>query len=265
MRNIIVDTPTTTGTINIACDTLDIWTALSLRLPESLLDACYLAHITSLSEADDLYVRLSLRIHGGKGGFGSQLRAAGGRNKGNKKANTEAMKDTSGRRLRTLKQAQALAEALRDAPEREKAERKAKRDKLLGIINTELPGRGGRQAKFEDEDYIAQSESILEDIRAAMNGVDESSSSDETTDEGHFDVRGSAIKQAIESGSTSRSTGVPRTLGIWDEDDEDSGDNSDEEDDEADATTQTSGKTADKGKGRATDQMPSTKKRKTAK
>lgn len=49
---------------------------------------------------------LCVRVRGGKGGFGSQLRAAGGRMSSGKATNVDACRDLSGRRLSTIKEAQ---------------------------------------------------------------------------------------------------------------------------------------------------------------
>lgn len=51
-------------------------------------------------------VELAVRVRGGKGGFGTQLRAAGGRMAGGKGANKDSCRDLSGRRLSTLKEAE---------------------------------------------------------------------------------------------------------------------------------------------------------------
>ncbi len=50
-------------------------------------------------------LRLLPRILGGKGGFGSQLRAAGGRMSSQKTDNKDACRDLNGRRLSTVKEA----------------------------------------------------------------------------------------------------------------------------------------------------------------
>ncbi|KAG8842055.1 hypothetical protein FRC20_004660 [Serendipita sp. 405] len=50
--------------------------------------------------------RLTPVMVGGKGGFGSQLRAAGGRMSSKKTSNNDSCRDLSGRRLSTLKEAQ---------------------------------------------------------------------------------------------------------------------------------------------------------------
>ena len=55
---------------------------------------------------DDLVtLRLIPRLRGGKGGFGSQLRAAGGRMSSQKTSNNDSCRDLSGRRLSTIKEA----------------------------------------------------------------------------------------------------------------------------------------------------------------
>ncbi|KAL8858052.1 MAG: hypothetical protein Q9178_005377 [Gyalolechia marmorata] len=75
-------------------------------------------------------LRLSIPICGGKGGFGSQLRAAGGRMSSKKKKNQgdehSSNRNLGGRRLRTVAEAKALAEYLALRPEMEKKEKEAR-------------------------------------------------------------------------------------------------------------------------------------------
>lgn len=92
------------------------------------------ATFQDLASHGDVHVRLAVRLDGGKGGFGSQLRAAGGRmNSKRGQNNTDACRDLNGRRLSTIKEAKKLAEYLQGAPEREAAkvaETKARLAKL---------------------------------------------------------------------------------------------------------------------------------------
>ncbi|KAG6373314.1 telomere stability and silencing-domain-containing protein [Boletus reticuloceps] len=65
---------------------------------------------TRLSElhgdsSDLVSLRIIPRLRGGKGGFGSQLRAAGGRMSSQKTSNNDSCRDLSGRRLSTIKTA----------------------------------------------------------------------------------------------------------------------------------------------------------------
>ena len=50
-------------------------------------------------------LHLSVRLPGGKGGFGANLRAAGGRMNKNQGTNIDSCRDLSGRRLSTIKEA----------------------------------------------------------------------------------------------------------------------------------------------------------------
>lgn len=57
---------------------------------------------------ETVFLRLAVKLRGGKGGFAAQLRAQGGRmssNK-NKESNNDSCRDLNGRRLRTVKEAQ---------------------------------------------------------------------------------------------------------------------------------------------------------------
>ena len=53
----------------------------------------------------DVFLELCVRMRGGKGGFGSQLRAAGGRMSSGKNTNNDSCRDLNGRRLRTIQEA----------------------------------------------------------------------------------------------------------------------------------------------------------------
>lgn len=61
---------------------------------------------SSSSTLDPIYLRLNVKLHGGKGGFASQLRAQGGRMSSNKATNNDSCRDLNGRRLSTIKEAQ---------------------------------------------------------------------------------------------------------------------------------------------------------------
>lgn len=63
--------------------------------------------ISSLHDDDEglVTLRLTPSILGGKGGFGSQLRAAGGRMSSQKTSNNDSCRDLNGRRLSTVKEA----------------------------------------------------------------------------------------------------------------------------------------------------------------
>lgn len=88
-----------------------------------------------------LTLRLTPALCGGKGGFGSQLRAAGGRMSKRKKGGNPADENGSsrnldGRRLRTVTEAKALAEYLAIKPEMERKEKERRRKRWEEIVES---------------------------------------------------------------------------------------------------------------------------------
>ncbi|KAK0634684.1 telomere stability and silencing-domain-containing protein [Bombardia bombarda] len=95
-----------------------------------------------LSSATDefLSLRISVPLCGGKGGFGSQLRAAGGRMSSKRKKNqgedNGSSRNLDGRRLRTVTEAKALAEYLSIKPEMDRKEKEKRRQRWADIVET---------------------------------------------------------------------------------------------------------------------------------
>ncbi|KAF8921011.1 telomere stability and silencing-domain-containing protein [Mucidula mucida] len=144
----------------------------------------YDAPISSLDPAQSCLVslRLTPRVLGGKGGFGSQLRAAGGRMSSQKTSNNNSCRDLSGRRLSTIKEAKKLAEYLEAEPERAAAKAEAQKAKLealerkLGIdpkSGTNTPGEpatvAGKKHRFEDTEYLEQSKELVDGVKNAVS------------------------------------------------------------------------------------------------
>ncbi|KAJ7632732.1 telomere stability and silencing-domain-containing protein [Roridomyces roridus] len=130
-------------------------------------------------------LRLTPRLLGGKGGFGSQLRAAGGRMSSQKTSNNDSCRDLSGRRLNTIKEAKKLVEYLESEPERLKAKADAQKAKLealerkLGIEKSEAgpsktasqdpPVLAGRKHRFDDTEYLEQSQDLVDGVKNAVS------------------------------------------------------------------------------------------------
>lgn len=97
-----------------------------------------LSDLLSGPEDDFVSLRLSLPLCGGKGGFGSQLRAAGGRMSSKKKRNqgeeNGSSRNLDGRRLRTVNEAKNLAEYLAIKPEMDKKEKEKRRERWQQIV-----------------------------------------------------------------------------------------------------------------------------------
>lgn len=107
-------------------------------------------------QQQDVHLRLSLKLLGGKGGFGSQLRAAGGRmSTRGREQNTDSCRDLSGRRLSSVKEAQKVAQYVEGAEERERQrkEAQAKRlEELNGQVNKLQGGMGKKRRNREPEE-----------------------------------------------------------------------------------------------------------------
>lgn len=151
-------------------------------------------------------LRLAPALLGGKGGFGSQLRAAGGRMSSQKTTNNDSCRDLNGRRISTIKEANKfvdlieprlsslsltyhmfrMAEYIENEPARKKAVAEAKKAKLqalerqLGIdpsstsgagpssVSTEIPQVAGKKHRFDDTAYLEQSRDIVDGVKNAV-------------------------------------------------------------------------------------------------
>lgn len=143
----------------------------SQRTVGSLIDA---------SGAPILNLNLSYPIRGGKGGFGSQLRAAGGRMSSRKNRRNETAeqqngsnRNLDGRRLRTITEAKNLANYLAIKPEMDKKEKEERRKRWQQVVETaerkedEIRRGRGAGAKIDGE-WIEQKEEAESKTREAV-------------------------------------------------------------------------------------------------
>lgn len=130
-----------------------------------------------------LSLRLSVPMCGGKGGFGSQLRAAGGRMSSKRRKNqgedNGSSRNLDGRRLRTVNEAKALAEYLAIKPEmakREKEERRKRWEQVVELAERrEEEIRSGNKGKVDGkwmEDKEEANERTREAVLTAMKAGD---------------------------------------------------------------------------------------------
>jgi hypothetical protein len=140
------------------------------------------AHISDLlstPQDDFLSLRLTSRLCGGKGGFGSQLRAAGGRMSSKRKRGqgeeNGSSRNLDGRRLRTVNEAKALAEYLAIKPDmakREKEERRKRWEQVVELAERrEEEIKSGHKGKVDGkwvEDKEEAGERTREAVLAAM-------------------------------------------------------------------------------------------------
>ncbi|KAK5062979.1 hypothetical protein LTR84_005055 [Exophiala bonariae] len=136
---------------------------------------------SSPSSSSFLPLRLSAPLVGGKGGFGSQLRAAGGRMSSRKKKQnaelaTGSARNLDGRRLRTITEAKNLATYLATRPEMERKEKEERRKRWEQVIELAeqreadmRAGKGvdGRRRGISDE-WVDEKEEVGENVRNAV-------------------------------------------------------------------------------------------------
>ncbi|KAI6714376.1 hypothetical protein B2J93_9105 [Marssonina coronariae] len=143
----------------------------------------FISELLSNQEDDFLCLRLALPMCGGKGGFGSQLRAAGGRMSSKRKRNqgedNGSSRNLDGRRLRSVHEAKALAEYLAIKPDMAKKEKEARRARWEQIVELaerrEEEMRSGAKGKVDGkwvEDKEEANERTREAVLAAMKSGD---------------------------------------------------------------------------------------------
>ncbi|KAJ2906948.1 uncharacterized protein MKZ38_009811 [Zalerion maritima] len=156
----------------------------SKRRNFSLCESGYpISTLLADGESDDSYdsinVDLCGRLCGGKGGFGSQLRAAGGRMSSKRKKNqgdsNGSSRNLDGRRIRTVNEAKALAEYLAIKPDMEKKEKDRRKERWQQIVDMaeqrEHELRTGSKAQLDGrwvEDKEEAAERTREAVLAAM-------------------------------------------------------------------------------------------------
>ncbi|KAK8248259.1 telomere stability and silencing-domain-containing protein [Phyllosticta capitalensis] len=235
-----------------------IFTTASNKLldPES---STPLASLLSSPSDDFLSLRLSAPLCGGKGGFGSQLRAAGGRmrKKRGTGENNGSSRNLEGRRLRTVTEAKALAEYLAIKPEMAKKEKEERRKRWEDIVamaeakEDELKkgGKGRLDGQWMENKEEAE-EKTREAVLAALKngGINDvlgkkESDSSASPSEGSGEESDEEMEEKA-TASSSKPAPASRTFFGWDED-EDMSDSEEDDDEEAEP------KVEGKGKGKA--------------
>ncbi|KAM5351985.1 hypothetical protein ACJ41O_004708 [Fusarium nematophilum] len=199
----------------------------------------------SASQDEFLSLRLAVPLCGGKGGFGSQLRAAGGRMSSRKKKNQDdhgSSRNLDGRRLRTVNEAKALAEYLAIKPEMEQKEKEKRRERWEQIVQMseqkEAEIKSGSKSRLDGkwvEDKEESSERTRDAVLAAIKagnykdnllGTSHDSNSTETSNEqsGSDEEKGDASSQGStpppQGQDKPADKGKARTFFGFDEDDE---------------------------------------------
>lgn len=117
---------------------------------------------TTIVRNHDLFVNVSLPLVGGKGGFGSMLRAIGAQIE--KTTNKEACRDLSGRRLRDVNAEKRIKNWIRRKAELEKEQERKKREKLERL--TQQP-----KIDFKDDEYLKEKDTIPQKVDDAIGYI----------------------------------------------------------------------------------------------
>lgn len=108
--------------------------------------------------------RLRLRLLGGKGGFGSNLRAQGSKMASKRRSGArESCRDLAGRRISTLNQAKLISEYLARKPELERRREREIREKMVKAIE-----KAERRPIFEDVEYLRTARETVDTVESAV-------------------------------------------------------------------------------------------------
>lgn len=213
-----------------------------------------LSSYLSTDNDEFLSLRLGIPLCGGKGGFGSQLRAAGGRMSSRKKKTQDdngSSRNLDGRRLRTVNEAKALAEYLAIKPDMDKKEKEKRRARWEEIVQQteakEAEIKNGGKSMIDGqwaEDKEESSERTRDAVLAAMkagNYTDNLSSSHGSssavqadTSSDNDDKASASSKESpppTQSAADTKGKGKARAFFGFDEDDEFMSSDDDSEDD----------------------------------
>lgn len=248
----------------------DVYQSIIARLPENtgdvivstvsnkqLLPTCAdpITALLPTQDSDLISLRLSRRLCGGKGGFGSQLRAAGGRMSSRKNRDRENLtgsnRNLDGRRLRTVEEAKRLADYLTIKPEMEKREKEERKKRWQEIVETSErreeeiksgktgANQGRLNADYVDAKELAENktrEAILKAMRDHVGSSNrtgsETSGEDAMSDRDDKETT-SDSRASSEGGEASTAAGRPGSaLFGWDDEESDEDEDEDGDDDD---------------------------------
>ncbi|KNE63584.1 hypothetical protein AMAG_08690 [Allomyces macrogynus ATCC 38327] len=180
--------------------------------------------LAPLAHDANVFVQVLGRLCGGKGGFGSMLRAQGGRMSSKKTTNYDSCRDLSGRRLKTVKDAKLMTEALEKIAEKE-AEREAR---IAKKIEQGLNPPQTRKRRFDDATYDREHKQLVGSIRDAASQVFKNPKRQRTASESDESDSEEQASSSSSSSSSSPSASAPASssnqqrnralaLSYWDE------------------------------------------------
>lgn len=142
---------------------------------------------------EDINLQVVPRIFGGKGGFGSMLRAIGAQIE--KTTNREACRDLSGRRLRDINEEQRLKNWIAQQAEREKEAVERKQKKLERLCQEP-------KHEFKDEKYDEERSVMTETMSSSVEQGFKASSSGSVNQKRKIEDSGKSVPKAVKKKKT---------------------------------------------------------------
>ncbi|TMS23340.1 Replication stress response regulator SDE2 [Larimichthys crocea] len=165
----------------------------------------HLSHLEERLQPGVVY-HLEPRLRGGKGGFGSMLRALGAQIE--KTTNREACRDLSGRRLRDVNHEKEMAEWLKKQAEREAEKEQRRLERLQRKLSQP-------KHQFTDPEYQQQCHDLSERLEdSVIKGLQASSSAQVKVDDGTATKRPSA-EQSEQPQKKKKTTTATATACFW--------------------------------------------------
>lgn len=182
---------------------------------------------TSFPCNNDVHLQLYYPLLGGKGGFGSMLRAIGAQIE--KTTNREACRDLSGRRLRDVNEEKRIKEYVKKRDDKSAENKKAKKEKLKRLAHS----TGTAAVHYDDKEYDQIRDELPDKIEdSIIAGLEKSSKT--PVENGKRKAEEASASSSSDS-STSQKAVVPGTLKkpkLWLGLDEGSTSSSEDDDDE---------------------------------
>lgn len=131
---------------------------------------------TAQISSDNVFLHVSLPVKGGKGGFGSMLRAIGAQIE--KTTNREACRDLSGRRLRDVNEEKRIKDWVKKQAEKKEEEEKKKKEKLKRLAAMTVP----TSCQYNDDEFEKTRAEIPDIVEESINyGLQQSSKQQPST------------------------------------------------------------------------------------
>lgn len=153
------------------------------------------------------------------------------RKKRGQQENNDSCRNLDGRRMRTVKEAKALAAYLEIKPDMERQEREKRRERAMKIIEAAERKEDGKGKRFEDVKWLEETEEERERTREAVLRAMKEGFTDRTFTGEDAGSSGSGSDEDEGEGSNGKKA-APRFAG-WDEEDEEFMSSDEDEDQDA--------------------------------